>query len=346
VRRWIIVTLKVALAATLIALLIGSQEIPFEKLGRLRERWPWLLLAQLPAGLLLVLAAWRWKILLGAQGIEYSAREALSLTWIGFFFSQVTPGSTGGDLVKAYYVAVEHPTRRAAGILSVFLDRLVGLIVLGCVAAIGILLNLPLVRSQVILSSMALALGAGLFACLVGGFLFFLPAVRVPAWLQALPRRLPFQRPLVAAATALLAYRDRGREMLRVVALSAGIHGLVLLTNYSLYLAVSGEPPPFVLFLVIIPMAQIVMAVPLTPASWGVAELAYHTFFGYAGVREGAVLMILVRLTHYFWAAVGLGAYLRRRARVRQAFEAFPDGLESAPGVVTAGEAPGGRGGR
>ena len=40
------------------------------------------------------------------------------------------PGSTGGDVVKAWYAARQAPSRRTAAVMSVIVDRIVGLLAL------------------------------------------------------------------------------------------------------------------------------------------------------------------------------------------------------------------------
>ena len=49
---------------------------------------------------------------LRAIGVRLSFWNAHRLTFIGFFFNNVVPGATGGDVVKAVYVA---RTARGAG---------------------------------------------------------------------------------------------------------------------------------------------------------------------------------------------------------------------------------------
>ena len=124
----IVLLVKIVVASGLLYYLLQSGKID---LGRLVDRlndprgWGWVALAQALVLAMLFFAAIRWNLLLRAQGIVYSFREVFSLGMIGFFFNQFVPGSTGGDLVKAYYVSVEHSELRAAGVTTVFLDRVI-----------------------------------------------------------------------------------------------------------------------------------------------------------------------------------------------------------------------------
>src|SRR5690606_37149136 len=69
----------------------------------------------LSVGLIIVgslLAIYRWTLLLRAAGVETGVWRAVSLTFIGLFFNTVMPGLTGGDLVKAVYIARDHRKKK------------------------------------------------------------------------------------------------------------------------------------------------------------------------------------------------------------------------------------------
>ncbi|MCD6406216.1 MAG: flippase-like domain-containing protein, partial [Planctomycetes bacterium] len=80
------------------------------------------------------LASLRWKSLLGAQGIRIGFWRTLELTYLGLFCNNFMPGLTGGDVVKAYYASKLTSTKKTNAVVTVFLDRLIGLVMLGAVA--------------------------------------------------------------------------------------------------------------------------------------------------------------------------------------------------------------------
>ncbi len=73
-----------------------------------------------------VITAVRWWLLLRAQGIHIEVLAAVRLFYLGLFYNNVMPGAVGGDLLKAWYVA-KHTDRRLEGVLSVVVDRAIGL---------------------------------------------------------------------------------------------------------------------------------------------------------------------------------------------------------------------------
>ena len=73
-----------------------------------------------------VIIAVRWWILLRAQSIYIDVSAAVRLFFLGLFYNNLMLGSVGGDLLKAWYVT-KHTDKRLEGVLSVFVDRAIGL---------------------------------------------------------------------------------------------------------------------------------------------------------------------------------------------------------------------------
>ncbi len=75
----------------------------------------------------ITLASLRLKLIINAQEITISLKEALSLTFIGYFFNNFLPTAIGGDVIKAYYLSKKTELKMGA-YTSVFVDRVTGLI--------------------------------------------------------------------------------------------------------------------------------------------------------------------------------------------------------------------------
>jgi glycosyltransferase 2 family protein len=68
----------------------------------------------------------RWFILVRAQSLPFKFTDAIRLGMSGFFFNNILPGSIGGDIVKAAFIARQQ-SRRAVAVATVLVDRVVGL---------------------------------------------------------------------------------------------------------------------------------------------------------------------------------------------------------------------------
>jgi uncharacterized protein (TIRG00374 family) len=69
----------------------------------------------------------RWLVLLRAQEIRVAYWPALKLHLLGLFYNNCLPGSVGGDVLRAWYVTM-HTDKKIEAALSVFVDRVVGLV--------------------------------------------------------------------------------------------------------------------------------------------------------------------------------------------------------------------------
>lgn len=97
-----------------------------------------LLLGLVPLAGVYPLQATRWWILMRCRGLRVNWWKTLRLVFVGAFSNFCMPGTEGGDVVKAWYVA-RRSEDRVIAVMSVVFDRitgLLGLIVLAAVAGI------------------------------------------------------------------------------------------------------------------------------------------------------------------------------------------------------------------
>ena len=69
----------------------------------------------------------RWSLLLKAQSIKIGFWLAFRLHLLGLFYNNCLPGSVGGDLPRAWYIT-KHTEKKLEAAMSVFVDRVIGLI--------------------------------------------------------------------------------------------------------------------------------------------------------------------------------------------------------------------------
>jgi hypothetical protein len=69
----------------------------------------------------------RWYMLMKVQSITIGFWSAVRLHFLGLFYNNCLPGSVGGDFLRAWYVT-HHTDKRLVAALSVFVDRVVGLV--------------------------------------------------------------------------------------------------------------------------------------------------------------------------------------------------------------------------
>jgi uncharacterized protein (TIRG00374 family) len=74
-----------------------------------------------------LMIALRWWLLLRTQSIFINYWAAVRLHFLGLFYNNFMPGAIGGDLLRAWYVT-RHTDRKFEAALSVFVDRVIGLL--------------------------------------------------------------------------------------------------------------------------------------------------------------------------------------------------------------------------
>ena len=87
---------------------------------------------------LTIVVAYRLKLLMSGQNVFVSIKDAVYLTFIGYFFNNFLPTAIGGDIVKAHY-ASKKTNNKVASFAAVLADRIMGLIATLLVALAGLI---------------------------------------------------------------------------------------------------------------------------------------------------------------------------------------------------------------
>lgn len=276
-----------------------------------------------------LIAGARWWWLLRVNGTDVSLGETLRFTWIGVFFNTVVPGATGGDVIKAIYIMKRCPGHRVQVLVSVIVDRVLGLASLALLGAVMVLFALE--RFAQIAAAIWGVIGV---VGLVGVVAFsrrLRQLVRLTWLLERLPQRISNLLKLVDQAVFF--YRDH--RWVIGASLVAGVanHVLSVLSVVFIGQALGVGMPPFEYF-VLIPVINIVTAIPIGPNGWGVGEALYKYLFAKYGAihlpatvgnaaeamgTRGVALSVLYRLHLTFWSLLGGLFVLFEKDRVTRA---------------------------
>ncbi len=298
--------------------------------GMVRDARPWLLvMAVLVFPATLICTGVRWWWLMGPLGIKMRLGRAYTLNMVGLFYNSFMLGNTGGDVIKAYY-AGRHAGRgkKAAAWLSVFVDRVIGLIVLvvmgGTASAVQYFLT-PDKSAPVAVASLQVAWAsvAILLAACIGTFV----ALHAPTR-EALRRRSGIDKVLHRSEPNPTGLRGKARFRIRegldiaysvisayardpksvVVAclLTVPVHGSVIISA-MLAGAALGLPIPWPYYFVCVPVIVLSGSIPISPQGAGVME-----FFAVlltrpqgATVAQAFALALCIRAVHILWNLTG-----------------------------------------
>ena len=275
----------------------------------------------------LVFSSIRWWWLLKVNQVDCSIVDSIRFTWIGVFFNNVVPGQTGGDVVKALYI-MRHAgnSGRVAAVVSVLVDRVLGLASLALLGAVVVLFFLDE------FPSVAIGVWSVLIGVILMGVVAFSKRIRRAIRLDALLKNLPLSGVLQKLDQAVYFYRTHKSGMVLWLFLGVANHAVSVTSIMLVGEALDVGMEPYGYF-VLIPIINIASAVPIGPAGWGVGEFLYGSLFGAFGAKyvenaadpetvmatRAVALSVLYRLHLMAWSMVGGLLTLTAKERVTRA---------------------------
>jgi glycosyltransferase 2 family protein len=321
-RRRIILLVKIVVSVGLLALLVTRSDVPrlWSYVQSASIVW---LAGALGLYLLMVLAsAWRWGLLLRAQGTPVPTRRLTQSFLVATFFNNFLPSNIGGDVIRIADTAPAAGSKTLATTV-VLLDRGIGLLGLVLMAAIGATVG-PRFGD-------AGALGAGV---LWAGFAVAVTVATVGILFPEIftkllqPLRLLHAEWVDARLARLTATLERFRQS--PSALAGCFSGAVVVQTVlvGFYLAIAHSmriPVGFGQLAVIVPISFIVQMLPVSMNGFGVREATFGFYFTRLGLPlESALLVSFVgaALIMLFSLSGGLVYFSRHAGKAQGDFGA------------------------
>jgi hypothetical protein len=273
-----------------------------------------LLAAVLCFATMLLVATWRWQILLRALGGSAPLRSLTASYLIATFFNNFLPSNIGGDIVRIRDGS-KLTGSTTASLAVVGIDRVLGFGALYVLAAAAFATAPPLVRG--LAGARAVLLGLALLFAILA-YVFFRPGTA--RRLMALSRldsigwvREKFE----VVQGAVHVYRTR----MRIIWAAGGASLVVQALTVLYFLAVAralGIPLQAGAAFLMVPLCTLLQALPVSFNGWGLREGLFALYFAQVGLpREsalafslvGAGLMVLLSLSGAIvWMARGNAA--------------------------------------
>lgn len=302
--------IRIGAAFVLLALLYHWHIIDLGALDILIARRDILTLALAASFANIPLEALRWHVLLRAQGIDLRLWRTIRVLATSIFFANFLPGAAGGDLVRGVYVYKAAPGRRAAAMLSIMIDRLIGLVAF-VLLGLAAMLTRPIGRGPLEFS--AFGFSALFIALLV--LLFFYGHVMAQG-LQCLLRGRSARLAQIVEDTgaALRQYardwRSTGLAMLLSVVIVGCAVGPIVLIAEAMPFAGPSPADYGIAGL----YALIANSLPVTPGGLGIGEGAFASaclmLAPQAGYAAYGTIFLAFRCVFILSTLPGLVAYL------------------------------------
>jgi len=264
-----------------------------------------------------LLTGLRWHLLLTALEIRIGAAKAFVINMVGAFYNTFMPGSTGGDVLKAYYAAKLAPNHRTRAVMSVIVDLAIGLVALiilgGTMAAYMALKphapDDPVARkcAQVAIGALVIIVGI-----VLGLVVFYTPLLRRITLLDFVLRKLPMQAQVQRAVETMEIYRRRPGLVLGTLILTFPVHMTVVFSAMCAGMAF-GLPLTAGYYWVVVPVVVLAGSIPISPQGAGVMEFFAILLTRKQGctVSQAFALTMSIRLVQIFWNLWG-GIFVMR----------------------------------
>jgi len=258
-------------------------------------QWPWLLTGFLLCLPPLLLCMVRWKMILDEQDMKLGWRRVNSIFFIGLFFNSFMIGPTGGDLVKAYYTSQESHHKKTEAVSTVFIDRVIGLLVLAIIVGVMILVRWDFFMAKPIsrvyawpaLTACAIVIGGGILAFSVHLFEVF-PWIKRWHHIRFVGKVL---ETVERVYNAFYVCRANPRLLLRLTFTSVIIQIAVVVIGWCVGHAL-GIRVTFIDYLSFIPLVGLISAIPLTPGGTGIREFASIQLWSTLGIASDRALLV------------------------------------------------------
>jgi uncharacterized protein (TIRG00374 family) len=283
------------------------------------------LLSLVMMGLGLMLGVWRWRMVLRVQGLHLPLGRTTEISLVAHFFNSFLLGATGGDLMKAYYAARETHHKKTEAVVTVFVDRVVGLWAMLLFAVVMMIPNFGLLFENARLRIVAYLILAMTLGCSVAVGIAFWGGVSktwsgAHDWLKRLPKGEWLER-------SLLSCRTFGRErffVTRMLAISMALNVLTVLHVMLLAWGMKLAIPPVALF-VIVPIVICLAAMPITPSGLGTREFLFVLMLTDSSIAVNDTFALSLSLLAYagslVWSLIGGVVYMtfKERHHLKQA---------------------------
>lgn len=242
-----------------------------------------LLLAFLVTVLSIVISAYKWRLLVVAQGHSVPLRILISSYFVGLFFNNFLPTSIGGDAYRIYdlrKVIGDGPAATA----SVVAERILAAFTLGLIVLVGAVLDFDR------LAGLKLTVLIFVLTCfLLSLFVFY--GHKLGLLLRGF-EGLP-ARKIKETLDSMRASVQNKPGTIMVLVLSFIFQAMVVLINVLIIEALGLNVPVSLVFL-FIPIILALTMLPVSMNGLGVREMAYAYFFTRVGVSTEEAVTVSI----------------------------------------------------
>jgi glycosyltransferase 2 family protein len=317
-RHYALLALKLSVSIVLLMVLFSRIDVASLWATARKASLPWLLVALLIHVGTVIVATWRWHLLLAAQGVRVTTRRLFGSYLVASFFNNFLPSNIGGDVIRIRDTA-RHAGSKTLATMVILVDRGFGLMALVLIAALG-----ATAAGRVHPAALPIWpvwLWAGFLLCAAASA----PAVFAPDGFGRLLQPLTVFHPewvgerIDTLTGALSRFREQPAALAGcfggAIVVQAAMVVFYYVVAYGLHLNLA-----FTDIAVIVPISMVVQMLPVSVNGFGVREATFSFYFQRIGQPiESALLMSLVgQMLVILFSLSGAGVYVWRSRHPRR----------------------------
>ncbi len=255
-----------------------------------------------------IMSAFRWYVLLKCQFVSITVGSVIGVTFLTLFAGTFLPGGlVSGDAVRIAYVSKSFASERTAAVLSIFIDRLLGIYAMLLVVCAVALLDLPGIMRNAPLQLLA-TIAATFCVCIPAVvYVLFVILNEGTHGLQRVAKMLPsgfisevFQK--VVEGLKLYRHAPGAVSVALGISVLMFILGIVcvMILGYSMELGTLGPLD----FGFAAPWASLANLLPVTPGGLGVGEAAFDRICHWREVSQTAAAYGTIFLAYRITTAI------------------------------------------
>lgn len=241
------------------------------------------------------LMAYKWRLLLLAKEIKIPALQCLKIYLVSGFIGTFLPTSIGGDIYRVFHLSsARWPANKVTA--TVFMERILGLIAILILAAIGVTFLAIIHEGQI---KGIFYLIWVFFVIFSGGFLFSIHT-RSKKFISQFISRFEKYKLAQKMLDYQRVYSDFGenQRVLSIFLLFSILEQLVMIASIYLGVKALNLVVPISYYISVVPIIIILQRLPISINGIGVQEGLYIFFFSMAGFSsaESFSLSLLMRV--------------------------------------------------
>jgi glycosyltransferase 2 family protein len=260
----------------------------------------------------------RWRMVLGVHGLKLPFSRAAEISLVAHFFNSFLLGTAGGDVMKAVYAARETQHKKNEAVVTVFVDRVIGLWAMLLFATAMVAPNFHLFERSGLRRAAAFVMLMTLVAS-VFAFLAFRGGVSrrwsgAREWLHKLPKG----EYLVRSLDNCREFGKRRWFLSRALGLSMLLN-LVCVLQFWVLARGLGINVSLLALCLVVPTVICVAALPIAPSGLGVRENVFVQLLASSALgadpTKALSLSLLAFAGSLFWSLVGGVVYMMFRQK-------------------------------